>query len=141
MAELLFHAQPYLYIHTNSLKQTDVERKIRWIPSFPPKWKSGCRKPLRRATLHEGREKKGGKRKERGKGKERGKEKGKGRKGRGKEKKKGPRPLPLCRGRDGTRRKTAATYSPACAVPSARRSLTALFGMGRGGTSAPKPPQ
>lgn len=37
--------------------------------------------------------------------------------------------------------KTAATYSPACAVPSAWRSLTALFGMGRGGTSAPKPPQ
>ena len=33
--------------------------------------------------------------------------------------------------------KTAATYSPACAVPSAMRSLTALFGMGRGGTSAP----
>lgn len=69
MAELLFHAQPYLYIHTNSLKQTDVERKIRWIPSFPPKWKSGCRKPLRRATLHEGREKE--EKGEEGKGKER----------------------------------------------------------------------
>ena len=39
------------------------------------------------------------------------------------------------------RKRTAATYSPACAVPSARRSLTALFGMGRGGTSAQKPPQ
>ena len=32
--------------------------------------------------------------------------------------------------------KTAATYSPTCAVPSALLSLTTLFGMGRGGTSA-----
>ena len=46
---------------------------------------------------------------------------------------------PELSGRRGER--TAATYSPACAVPSARRSLTALFGMGRGGTSAQKPPQ
>ena len=30
--------------------------------------------------------------------------------------------------------KMAATYSPACAVPSARSGLTSLFGMGRGGT-------
>ena len=30
--------------------------------------------------------------------------------------------------------KTATTYSPTCAVPSAWRSLTSLFGMGRGGT-------
>ena len=33
-------------------------------------------------------------------------------------------------------RKTAATYSPTCAVPSAWRGLTSLFGMGRGGTPA-----
>ena len=33
--------------------------------------------------------------------------------------------------------KTAATYSPTLrAVPSARRGLTSLFGMGRGGTPA-----
>ena len=32
--------------------------------------------------------------------------------------------------------KMAATYSPTNAVPSARLSLTTLFGMGRGGTSA-----
>ena len=32
--------------------------------------------------------------------------------------------------------KLAATYSPTIAVPSARLSLTTLFGMGRGGTSA-----
>ena len=32
--------------------------------------------------------------------------------------------------------KMAATYSPTYAVPSARLSLTTLFGMGRGGTSA-----
>lgn len=38
-------------------------------------------------------------------------------------------------------RNTAATYSPAFAVPSARRSLTALFGMGRGGASGLWPPQ
>ena len=31
-------------------------------------------------------------------------------------------------------KKTAATYSPADAVPSARAGLTSLFGMGRGGT-------
>ena len=31
-------------------------------------------------------------------------------------------------------KKGAATYSPACAVPSARLGLTSLFGMGRGGT-------
>ena len=31
-------------------------------------------------------------------------------------------------------RKTAATYSPTLAVPSARAGLTSLFGMGRGGT-------
>ena len=30
--------------------------------------------------------------------------------------------------------KTAATYSPTCAVPSALSGLTSLFGMGRGGT-------
>ena len=30
--------------------------------------------------------------------------------------------------------KTAATYSPTCAVPSAWTGLTSLFGMGRGGT-------
>ena len=30
--------------------------------------------------------------------------------------------------------KTAATYSPTNAVPSARSGLTSLFGMGRGGT-------
>ena len=30
--------------------------------------------------------------------------------------------------------KTAATYSPTLAVPSARSGLTSLFGMGRGGT-------
>ena len=30
--------------------------------------------------------------------------------------------------------KTAATYSPTCAVPSAWAGLTSLFGMGRGGT-------
>ena len=30
----------------------------------------------------------------------------------------------------------AATYSPTNAVPSAMLSLTTLFGMGRGGTSA-----
>ena len=34
-------------------------------------------------------------------------------------------------------RKTATTYSPTCAVPSAWRSLTSLFGMGRGGTFVP----
>ena len=34
----------------------------------------------------------------------------------------------------------AATYSPAFAVPSARRGLTSLFGMGRGGTLALWPP-
>ena len=33
--------------------------------------------------------------------------------------------------------KTATTYSPTCAVPSAWRSLTSLFGMGRGGTFVP----
>ena len=32
--------------------------------------------------------------------------------------------------------KMAATYSPTVAVPSALLSLTTLFGMGRGGTSA-----
>ena len=32
--------------------------------------------------------------------------------------------------------KMAATYSPTNAVPSALLSLTTLFGMGRGGTSA-----
>ena len=36
----------------------------------------------------------------------------------------------------GLYQKRAATYSPACAVPSARTGLTALFGMGRGGTPA-----
>ena len=35
--------------------------------------------------------------------------------------------------RDGLK-KTAATYSPTCAVPSALAGLTSLFGMGRGGT-------
>ena len=30
--------------------------------------------------------------------------------------------------------KTATTYSPTCAVPSAWQGLTSLFGMGRGGT-------
>ena len=30
----------------------------------------------------------------------------------------------------------AVTYSPASAVPSARRGLTSLFGMGRGGSHA-----
>ena len=34
----------------------------------------------------------------------------------------------------GPRLKTAATYSPTCAVPSAWAGLTSLFGMGRGGT-------
>ena len=34
-------------------------------------------------------------------------------------------------------KKTAAAYSPTCAVPSARPGLTSLFGMGRGGTPAP----
>jgi hypothetical protein len=34
----------------------------------------------------------------------------------------------------------AMTYSPAQAVPSAQRSLTAVFGMGTGGTSALKSP-
>ena len=38
--------------------------------------------------------------------------------------------------REPTLLKTAATYSPTDAVPSARRGLTALFGMGRGGTPA-----
>ena len=33
--------------------------------------------------------------------------------------------------------KTADTYSPTCAVPSARAGLTSLFGMGRGGTPLP----
>lgn len=32
--------------------------------------------------------------------------------------------------------KTATTYSPTCAVPSAWRGLTSLFGMGRGGSPA-----
>ena len=32
--------------------------------------------------------------------------------------------------------KLAATYSPTCAVPSAWRGLTSLFGMGRGGSPA-----
>ena len=36
--------------------------------------------------------------------------------------------------------KTAATYSPTCAVPSAWRGLTSLFGMGRGGSPALLPP-
>ena len=31
-------------------------------------------------------------------------------------------------------RKVAASYSPACAVPSATAGLTSLFGMGRGGS-------
>ena len=30
--------------------------------------------------------------------------------------------------------KSATTYSPTCAVPSALSGLTSLFGMGRGGT-------
>ena len=34
----------------------------------------------------------------------------------------------------------ATTYSPANAVPSALRSLTSLFGKGRGGASSLKPP-
>lgn len=34
----------------------------------------------------------------------------------------------------------AVTYSPAFAVPSARRGLTSLFGMGRGGALALWPP-
>ncbi len=34
----------------------------------------------------------------------------------------------------------AVTYSPAFAVPSARRGLTSLFGMGRGGAPALSPP-
>ena len=34
----------------------------------------------------------------------------------------------------------AVTYSPAFAVPSARRGLTSLFGMGRGGTPVLSPP-
>ena len=33
-----------------------------------------------------------------------------------------------------TLRKTATTYSPTCAVPSALLGLTSLFGMGRGGS-------
>ena len=37
-------------------------------------------------------------------------------------------------------RKGAATCSPGFPVPSARRGLTALFGMGRGGTPALLPP-
>ena len=41
------------------------------------------------------------------------------------------------RGRNPARdSKMAATYSPTIAVPSAMLSLTTLFGMGRGGTSA-----
>lgn len=36
--------------------------------------------------------------------------------------------------------KGAVTYSPGFPVPSALRSLTSLFGMGRGGTSALWPP-
>ena len=57
--------------------------------------------------------------------------------------KKKPFPLPLLvKGTEkGEGKKTAATCSPACAVPSARRSLTALFGMGRGGASGLWPPQ
>ncbi len=42
--------------------------------------------------------------------------------------------------RRGTR-KVAVTYSPAFAVPSARRGLTSLFGMGRGGTPVLWPPE
>ena len=34
----------------------------------------------------------------------------------------------------------AATYSPTCAVPSARSGLTSLFGMGRGGALTLLPP-
>ena len=34
----------------------------------------------------------------------------------------------------------AVTYSPTFAVPSARRGLTSLFGMGRGGTPVLWPP-
>ncbi len=37
-------------------------------------------------------------------------------------------------------RKVAVTYSPAFAVPSARRGLTSLFGMGRGGAPVLWPP-
>ena len=37
--------------------------------------------------------------------------------------------------------KGAVTYSPAFAVPSARRGLTSLFGMGRGGTPVLLPPE
>ena len=40
----------------------------------------------------------------------------------------------------GARRKGAVTYSPTFAVPSARRGLTSLFGMGRGGTPELSPP-
>ena len=50
------------------------------------------------------------------------------------------RPAALERLRDGqgnVPKKTAAAYSPTCAVPSARPGLTSLFGMGRGGTPAP----
>ena len=36
--------------------------------------------------------------------------------------------------------KVAVTYSPTFAVPSARRGLTSLFGMGRGGSPALSPP-
>ena len=35
----------------------------------------------------------------------------------------------------------AATYSPTCAVPSARSGLTSLFGMGRGGALTLLPPE
>ena len=42
--------------------------------------------------------------------------------------------------RRGTR-KVAVTYSPAFAVPSARRGLTSLFGMGRGGAPVLWPPE
>ena len=45
---------------------------------------------------------------------------------------------PPGKGREG---KTAATYSPARAVPSAHAGLTALFGMGRGGTPVLWPPE
>ena len=38
-------------------------------------------------------------------------------------------------------RKGAVTYSPAFAVPSARRGLTSLFGMGRGGAPVLSPPE
>ena len=41
----------------------------------------------------------------------------------------------------GVRRlRVAVTYSPAFAVPLARRGLTSLFGMGRGGAPALSPP-